>query len=158
MTKLNIKTGDNVLVIAGKDKGKVSVVSSTSPKQGKVCVQDVNVQTKHVKARRANEKSEIKKIEGLIDISNVMVVCPSCNKATRVARKEVDGKMVRVCKKCGAVLDTDKKVAKATKAAKTAKSSTKKTSSTVAKSGVKKQTAKGATNRVVKRGDKGGSK
>lgn len=153
MAKLNIKTGDNVLVVTGKDKGKISVVTSISPKKGAVCVQDVNVQTKHAKARRANEKSEIKKIEGLVDISNVMVVCPECNKATRVARKQLDGKSVRICKKCGASLDTEKKVAKATKAAKSS-ASAKKTTKSTSKSTVKKQDAKTSTRRTVARGDK----
>ena len=153
MAKLNIKTGDNVLVVTGKDKGKVSVVTSISPKKGAVCVQDVNVQTKHAKARRANEKSEIKKIEGLVDISNVMVVCPECNKATRVARKQLDGKSIRTCKKCGASLDTDKKVAKATKTAKASAGAKKNTKST-SKSTVKKQDAKTSTRRTVARGDK----
>ena len=87
MAKMNIKTGDNVLVISGssEDKGKISVVSATSPKTNKVLVEGVNIQTKHSKARKANEKSEIVKKEGYIDASNVMVVCPPCNKATRVA-------------------------------------------------------------------------
>lgn len=154
MAKLNIKTGDNVLVVTGKDKGKVSVVTSISPKKGAVCVQDVNVQTKHAKARRANEKSEIKKIEGLVDISNVMVVCPDCNKATRVARKQMDGKSVRICKKCGAVLDTEKKIVKAQKTAKASATAKKSTKSTT-KSTVKKQTAQSTTKRTVARGDKG---
>ena len=156
MTKINVKTGDNVLVIAGskEDKGKISVVSATSPKTGKVCVEGVNMQTKHQKARKANEKSEIIKKEGFIDISNVMVVCPSCNKATRVARKIEDGKSIRVCKKCGASLDTNKnqtytkgnKTKASTAGAKKAKSTK------VAK--VKESKAKTSTQIVATRGDK----
>jgi len=153
MTKLNVKTGDNVLIVTGKDKGKVSVVTSTSPKKGAVCVQDVNVQTKHVKARRANEKSEIKKIEDLIDVSNVMVVCPKCNKATRISRQQLDGKSVRICKKCGAVLDSEKSVTKASKTAKGA-SATKKSTKSTSKTNVKKQDAKSSTRRTVVRGDR----
>ena len=155
MAKMKVKTGDNVLVITGKDKGKVSVVTSTSPKEGPVRVQDVFVQTKHAKARRANEKSEIRKIEGAIDASNIMIVCPACNKATRVAYKVVDGKNTRVCKKCGASLDTVKKVAKQTKTVKTSAASSKKaTANTTKKSNVKKQSAKSSTARTVARGDK----
>ena len=116
MSKLNIKTGDTVLVIAGKDNGKVSTVKSVSPKTHKVVVEGVNILTKTKKARRADEKSEIVKVEGPIEISNVMVVCPTCNKATRVARQN-DGKSVRICKKCGAVLDVAKKAAKSSKKA-----------------------------------------
>ncbi len=155
MSKLNVKTGDNVLVITGKDKGKVSVVTSTSPKTSKITVQDVNVQTKHAKARRASEKSEIRKIEGAIDISNVLVVCPECNKATRVSRKNEDGKSVRICKKCGASLDVAKKAAKAASKAKTTKTASKSTkASTTKSSAVKKQTAKTATARSGSRGDR----
>ena len=155
MANMKVKTGDNVLVIAGKDKGKVSVVTSTSPKDGTVRVQDVFVQTKHVKARRANEKSEIRKIEGAIDASNIMVVCPACNKATRVAHKVIDGKNTRVCKKCGASLDVEKKVAKQAKTTKASANLGKKSpASTTKKSNVKKQSAKSSTARTVARGDK----
>lgn len=114
---MNVKLNDNVLVIAGKDKGKMGKVVSTSPKTGRVTVQGVNLQKKHSKARKATDVSSIIEREGAIDASNVMVVCDKCGKATRVkhAMVEVDGKMkkVRVCK-CGAALDkTFKKQAKA---------------------------------------------
>lgn len=105
MSKLSVKSGDTVLVIGGKDNGKVAKVKAVSPKSSKVVVEGVNIVAKHKKARSAQEKSQIIKAEAPIDASNVMVVCPHCQKATRVAHKEVDGKMVRVCKKCDAVLD-----------------------------------------------------
>ena len=165
MSKLNIKTGDNVVVIAGKDKGKVSVVKATSPKNAKVIVEGVNIQSRHTKARKANEKSSIVKSEGAIDVSNVMVICPVCNKATRVARKEVDGKMVRVCKKCGASLEVEKKVKATTKKEKTAevaekpvKKATKAPSTTkkapVKSTAPKKSAAKATTKKVATQGDR----
>ena len=105
---MNVKLNDNVVVIAGKDKGKTGRVVSTAPKAGRVTVQGVNLQKKHQKARKANDVSKIIEREGPIDVSNVMVICDKCGKATRVKHSflEVDGKMkkVRVCK-CGAVLD-----------------------------------------------------
>ena len=105
---MNVKLNDNVVVIAGKDKGKTGRVVSTSPKAGRVTVQGVNMQKRHQKARKANAVSRIIEREGAIDASNVMVICDKCGKATRVKHTfvEVDGKMkkVRVCK-CGAVLD-----------------------------------------------------
>ena len=101
---MNVKVNDNVLVIAGKNKGVQGKVLATSPKANTVTVEGVRIQKKHQKARRANETSEIKEIPGAIDASNVMVVCPTCGKATRVKHAVVDGKKVRVCK-CGAVLD-----------------------------------------------------
>lgn len=117
MSKLSIKKGDTVLVIAGKDKDKRAKVLAVSPKSNRVIVEGVNIVSKCRKARTAQEKSQIMKIETPIDASNVMVICPECGKATRVAHNEVNGKKVRVCKKCGASLDKEfvKEVKKATK-------------------------------------------
>lgn len=99
-----VKKGDNVKVIAGKDKGVTGEVLTVTEEGKKVVVKGVNVATIHKKARKQNEKSEIVKVEKAIDASNVMVICPACNDATRVGFSEVDGKKVRVCKHCGAVL------------------------------------------------------
>ena len=112
MNSLSIKKGDTVVVLAGKDKGKTGNVLAVSPKTNRVIVQNVNIVKKHKKARNTQQKSEIITMEAPINASNVMVMCSACNDATRIAKKEVDGKMVRVCKKCGAVLDADKKAAK----------------------------------------------
>lgn len=116
---MNVKVNDNVLVIAGKDKGVQGKVLATSPKANTVTVEGVRIQKKHQKARRANETSKIAEIPGPIDASNVMVVCPTCGKATRVKHAVVDGKKVRVCA-CGGVLDkaySKKAAAKAAAAA-----------------------------------------
>ena len=99
---MNVKVNDNVLVITGKYKGKQGKVLATYPKAGRVIVEGVNLVHKHEKA---NESSRIVTEEGAIDVSNVMVVCDKCSAATRVAHSEVNGKKVRVCKKCGNVLD-----------------------------------------------------
>ena len=114
---MNVKVNDNVLVIAGKDKGVQGKVLATSPKANTVIVEGVRIQKKHEKARRANETSKIVEVPGPIDASNVMVVCPTCGKAVRVKHAVVDGKKVRVCA-CGAVLD--KGYAKKSKAKATA--------------------------------------
>ena len=116
---MNVKVNDNVLVIAGKDKGVQGKVLATSPKANTVVVEGVRIQKRHEKARKANETSKIVEVPGAIDASNVMVVCPTCGKATRVKHAEVEGKKVRVCK-CGAVLDkaySKKAAAKAAAAA-----------------------------------------
>lgn len=116
---MNVKVNDNVLVIAGKDKGVQGKVLATSPKANTVVVEGVRIQKKHQKARKANETSKIAEVPGPIDASNVMVVCPVCKKATRVKHNVVDGKKVRVCE-CGAVLDkaySKKAAAKAAEAA-----------------------------------------
>ena len=117
---MNVKVNDNVLVIAGKDKGVQGKVLATSPKANTVTVEGVRVQKKHEKARKANETSKIVEVPGPIDASNVKVVCPVCGKATRVKHNEVDGKKVRVCQYCAAVLDkaySKKAAAKAAAAA-----------------------------------------
>ena len=101
---MNVKVNDNVLVIAGKDKGVQGKVLATSPKANTIVVEGVRIQKKHEKARRANETSKIEAVPGPIDASNVKVVCPTCGKAIRVKHAVVDGKKVRVCS-CGAVLD-----------------------------------------------------
>lgn len=102
---MNVKLNDNVVVITGKDAGKQGKVIATSPKNGTVTVEGVNVHKKAQKARRANETSQLVDKEQPIDVSNVMVVCEKCGKGVRVKHSVVDGKKVRVCCKCGATLD-----------------------------------------------------
>lgn len=110
---LNVKKGDTVVVIAGKDKGKTGKVLVAMPADNSVVVAGVNIIAKHKKPRSAQDKGGIIKKENKIDASNVQVICPICGKATRIAHKEVDGKMARICKKCGANLDVvAKKVSK----------------------------------------------
>ena len=94
-----IKRNDIVQVISGKDKGKKGPVIKTLSKKNKVLIKDVAMVTRHVKPR-GNEKGGIKKEEGYINISNVMPVCTSCNKPTRVGSQLVDNKRKRMCKRC----------------------------------------------------------
>ena len=102
---MNIKKNDKVIVLSGRDKGKTGEVLSADPKAGKVVVQGVSVATKHQKARKQGQESAIIKVETPIYACKVMVVCPKCDKPTRVAHKVgADGKKVRVCKHCGAEL------------------------------------------------------
>ena len=99
-----IKKDDKVIVLSGKDKGKEGKVLKADPKNGKVIVEGVNVASKHQKPRKQGEQGGIIKVETPIYACKVMVVCPKRGKPTRVAHKLVDGKNVRVCKKCGANL------------------------------------------------------
>ena len=101
---MNIRKDDKVVVISGKDKGKEGKVLVANPKAGKVIVEGVSVATKHQKPRKQGEEGGIIKVETPIYACKVMVVCPKCGKATRVAHKLDAGKSVRVCKKCGANL------------------------------------------------------
>ena len=102
MNKMSIRKDDLVVVLSGKDKGKQGKVLEVMPKSGKVVVEKINVVTCHVKPRKQGEEGGIVKREAAIYASKVQVVCPKCDKGTRVAYKVTDGKKVRVCKKCGA--------------------------------------------------------
>ncbi|NLA69921.1 MAG: 50S ribosomal protein L24 [Clostridiales bacterium] len=101
---MQIKKGDTVVVIAGKDKGKIGTVLKSIPTDNKVVVEGVNVQTKHAKATRTSD-SEIKHIEGPIDASNVMYYDKKAKSGTRLGVKIVDGKKARYSKKSNAVID-----------------------------------------------------
>ncbi len=105
--KLTVKSGDNVVVITGKDKGKTGKVTAVYAETNRVLVDNVNIVSKHQKPKSQQDKGGIFKRPAPIDASNVQVVCPVCNKATRVSHKEIDGKKVRICKKCGASLDKE---------------------------------------------------
>ena len=129
---MKVKKNDTVVVLAGKDAGKTGTVLAAIPADNKVKVDGVNVQLRSRKARKTNETSAITKQIGAIDASNVMVVCPACNKATRVAHTVIDGKKIRVCKKCGASLDVKAEAKKAVKKAAKA-DAPKKTRKTTAK-------------------------
>ncbi|MBQ1612653.1 MAG: 50S ribosomal protein L24 [Alphaproteobacteria bacterium] len=103
---LHVKTGDRVVITAGKDKGKMGNIKKSMPSEGKVMVEGLNMVTKATKANPAyGIQGGLIKKEAPVDSSNVMIVCPSCEKPTRIAHKIVDGKKVRVCKKCGEQLD-----------------------------------------------------
>lgn len=126
MATMNVKKGDNVMVIAGKDKGKAGKVLKVVPDENRIYVEGVNIVSKSKKPRNAQDKGGILKQEGTIDVSNVMHICPTCGEVVRVRHgKEAnaEGKMksYRVCAKCGASLEEKKSSAKkaAKKAAKT---------------------------------------
>ena len=103
MKKMSIKQGDKVIVLNGKDKGKIGEVLKALPREGKVVVQGVNVCSRHTKPRQMGDEGGIIQKEVAIYACKVMRVCPKCDKPTRPAHKMLaDGKKVRVCKKCGA--------------------------------------------------------
>ena len=101
---MNVKKGDTVVVLSGKDKGKKGKVLGTVPSERKVVVEGCNMVTCHIKPRRQGEEGGIMKREAAIYASKVQVVCPKCDKATRVAMEIKGDKKVRVCKHCGAEL------------------------------------------------------
>ena len=117
MANLNVRKGDNVMVITGKDKGKSGKVLAVQTKKGRIYVEGVNIVAKSKKPRSAQDKGGILKREGTIDISNVMIICPSCKQVVRVRHEDAPAssvvKTIRVCAKCGASLDEKKTVKKA---------------------------------------------
>ena len=111
MSKLNIKTGDTVVLLTGdkKDRGKQGKVLEVSPKEGKVIVEGINMITKHVKPTRVGQSGGIVKAESPIYACKVQLICPKCGKPTRVGHtveEKGDKKTkLRVCKKCGATFE-----------------------------------------------------
>ncbi len=104
MNKLHVKSGDTVVILSGKDKGKKGKVLEVSPKEQKVIIEGVNMVTKHVKPTRVGQSGGIVKAEGALYASKVMAVCPKCGKPTRIGHKlNADGTKSRVCKNanCG---------------------------------------------------------
>lgn len=95
-----IKKGDTVLVMKGKDNGKKGKVLRVFPRDEKILVEGINEKVRHIRPRRAGEKGQRVKAAHPMRINNVLVVCSSCGKGTRVGYDMTDGKKVRVCKKC----------------------------------------------------------
>lgn len=101
-----IVSGDEVLVIAGKDKGARGKVRQNMPRQDKLIVEGVNLAKKHQRAVPGAQQAGIIEVEMPMHASKVMLWCPSCNKATRVGfRFDENGRKVRYCKKCDAVIE-----------------------------------------------------
>ncbi|MDJ1650943.1 MULTISPECIES: 50S ribosomal protein L24 [Gordonibacter] len=99
---MNIKKGDKVKVLSGKDKGKEGVVLRALPQKERVVVEKVNLIKKALRPTQQNPQGGISTVEAPIHVSNVMLVCPECKQPTRVSRKRDEaGKLTRVCKKCG---------------------------------------------------------
>ena len=99
---MNIKKNDTVIVLSGKDKGVKGKVLEAMPKTEKVIVEKVNMATCHTKPRKQGETGGIVKRETPIRSCKVALFCEKCNKGVRVGHNVVDGKKVRVCRKCGA--------------------------------------------------------
>jgi len=101
---MKLKKDDKVIVITGKDKGKTGTIARVLPREGKILVTGINVAKVHVRARRSGEKGQIVEKNLPIQASNVSLVDPKTGKATRVGKKVVDGKKVRVAKKSNTTL------------------------------------------------------
>ena len=101
-----IRKNDTVMVIAGKDRGKTGKINRVLRADQRVVVAGVNIATKHVKNRPGVRQAGIIHVEAPLHVSNVMLVCPNCNKPTRVGFAfQEDGSKARVCKHCNQIVD-----------------------------------------------------
>lgn len=105
---MKIKKNDNVMILAGKDKGKTGIVEKVFPIDGRLVVKGVALAKKHIKPSKKNPQGGIIDINLKIDGSNAMIVCPACGKPTKVAFKTSDKKKIRICKKCSQSLEATK--------------------------------------------------
>lgn len=106
MAKMNVKRGDKVKVLAGKDKGRESTILRALPEKQRVVVEKVNVVKKALRPTQQNPQGGITSIEAPIHVSNVALVCPSCKQATRIAiKRDEEGRKIRFCKKCSKAID-----------------------------------------------------
>ena len=104
--KVHVKTGDKVMVIAGKDAGKSGKVIKVIPSKQRVVVEGVNIVKRHTKPNQKQTQGGIMEVPAPIHSSNVMPICGKCDKPVRVGHKFLEGgKKARYCKKCGEILD-----------------------------------------------------
>ena len=97
---MKLKKGDQVKIVRGKDSGKTGLIQAVITKTSKVLVEGVNQYKRHIKAKSADQKSEIITITKPLPFSNVSLICPKCKKSTRVGYKVLKESKVRICKKC----------------------------------------------------------
>jgi len=102
---MKLKKNDNVLVVTGKDRGKTGVIERVFPGEDKIVVKGVAIAKKHVKPSRKNPQGGIIDINLKVDSSNVMMLCPSCGKPSKIAYKTTNNNKLRVCKKCSQSLE-----------------------------------------------------
>jgi len=107
---MNIKKGDKVKIIAGKDKGKTGKVLQVFPEKNRVSVEGLNLLIKHMRPRRQGEQGQRIEFPAPLNASNLMVICPKCGKASRIGKKITEladkkKKKYRECKKCKQTID-----------------------------------------------------
>ena len=105
---IRIRKDDTVEIISGNDRGARGRVLRAIPKDRRVVIESVNIRKKHqsaVQAGRGQVQAGIIQFEAPIDVSNVMLICPSCGELTRVGLRRENGEAIRVCKKCGEDID-----------------------------------------------------
>lgn len=102
---MKLKKNDNVMVVTGKDRGKTGLIERVFPALNKVVVKGIGISKKHLKPSRKNPSGGIIEINQKIDISNVMIICPSCGKPSRARYNMTDKNKLRICRRCEASLE-----------------------------------------------------
>ena len=102
---MKIKTNDQVKILSGKDRGKTGKVIQVFTREQKVVVEGTNLIKKHLRARTQSDKGQVIELSAPIAVSKVALLCPKCQKATRVGYQLTGDKKARVCRKCKAVID-----------------------------------------------------
>lgn len=98
---MKIRKNDNVIMLAGKDRGKKGKVLFTFPEDDKIIVEGLNMVKKHQRAKKQGQKGQIINKERRVSVSNIKLICPKCGLAVRIGHR-IDGKTkLRICKKCG---------------------------------------------------------
>lgn len=107
MSKVNIRKGDQVEVVSGKEKGKRGKVLKSMPDSQRVIVEGLHLMKKNMRPTQKNPQGGIVTKEASVNVSNVQLVCSSCGETSRVRRRRVEGGVVRVCGKCAADIDKE---------------------------------------------------
>jgi large subunit ribosomal protein L24 len=105
MALRRLRKDDTVMVIAGRERGKTGKVLRVLDEKSRVLIEHVNMVKRHQKARSAQQQGGIVEKEAPIHLSNVVPICGRCNKPTRVGHRAIEGKMVRICRRCSEILD-----------------------------------------------------
>ncbi|HUU41217.1 MAG TPA: 50S ribosomal protein L24 [Desulfatiglandales bacterium] len=104
--KFNIRKNDKIMVVAGKEKGKIGTVLRVIPEKERAIIEKLNIVKRHTRPGGKNAKGGIIEKEAPIHITNIMLVCGKCAEATRVGKRVLDdGRKVRFCRKCGEIID-----------------------------------------------------
>lgn len=107
--KLHVKKGDTVFILSGKDKGKKGKIIEALPKKGKIVVEGINKVKRHTRPTQKMPQGGIIVKEAPLHAAKAMLVCPACDKPTRIRKTALaSGAMARACKKCGEIIDQDK--------------------------------------------------
>lgn len=100
---MHIRKGDQIKIMAGADRGKIGKVLGAFPAEGRIVAEGINIKRKHLRPRKQGQKGELVEMPAAFPVSRASLVCSTCGKPVRIARKREGARKHRVCKKCGSV-------------------------------------------------------